>query len=74
MGFGGESRAEEHSKKQKQDLYMPRVKREHGTVQHGWRRGWARTDYSPECVLEQNDELETTSVFFQDPHHMLEKL
>lgn len=35
MGFGGQSREEEHSKECKQDLQMPGVKRERGTAQHG---------------------------------------
>lgn len=52
---------------------MPRVMTEHGTAQHDWRREWTRTDCTPECVLEQNDELEIRSVFFKGPHYMLEK-
>lgn len=53
MGFGGERRDEEDSKEQKQDLQMPGIKSEHGTVQYIWRRGRGRTDRTFKCILDQ---------------------
>lgn len=45
MGFGGQSREEVISTKSKKDLQIPRMKRECGTDQQDWRRGWGRTDW-----------------------------
>ena len=45
MGFGGQSREEVISMKSKKDLQIPRMKREGGTDQRDWRRGWGRADW-----------------------------